>query len=79
MALDGRSGVVTHWNEFKNFGFIRPDDGSEEVFFHRKALDGPVNRWDVVDFTIYPDPSRRTGKMSARKVFVRVSNIGGNQ
>ena len=31
----------------KGFGFIEPDDGSDDVFFHRSRLDPKVNFEDL--------------------------------
>jgi len=32
------TGVVKRWNGDRGFGFVTPDDGSEELFVHMKAL-----------------------------------------
>lgn len=31
-------GVIKAWNDERGFGFIEPDQGGEEIFFHIKAL-----------------------------------------
>jgi uncharacterized membrane protein YsdA (DUF1294 family)/cold shock CspA family protein len=33
-----QKGKVSTWKDDRGFGFIKPDDGREEVFFHRSSL-----------------------------------------
>jgi len=60
-------GTVKWFNGQKGFGFIQPDDGSNDVFVHisaveRAGLNG-LNEGQKVAFELVAD--RRTGKSSA--------------
>ena len=60
-------GTVKWFNAQKGFGFIQPDDGSQDVFVHisaveRSGLSG-LNENQKVTFDLEKD--RRTGKQSA--------------
>merc|ERR1712107_327099 len=63
-------GQLTTWNSERGFGFIRPDDGSEEdVFAHVSALEGgegSVKEGDLVSFI--KDFDERKGKAKAFQV-----------
>jgi CspA family cold shock protein len=52
-------GEVVFWNG-NSFGFIKPDDGDSDVFFHVTDLPPhqSVQRGDRVSFNIEPEPSR---------------------
>lgn len=55
----------------KGFGFITPEDGSKDVFFHMSALvDGvhydDLNEGDQVEFNVVP--GKEPGKVKADEV-----------
>lgn len=49
-----QSGIVKWFSRLKGYGFIKPDDGSREVFVHYSSIDGDGYRnlyeGDRVDF-----------------------------
>ena len=47
-----RSGIVTHFNDSKGYGFIRDSQTQESVFVHINALDGPLKENDKVTFEV---------------------------
>jgi CspA family cold shock protein len=59
------TGKVKMFNDQKGFGFIRPDDGSADVFFHVSACrEGDViTEGKAVNFESGPDP--KSGKIKA--------------
>lgn len=62
------AGKIKMFNENKGFGFIKPDDGGVDVFFHVSALrDGDeVTEGKVVNFEMGVD--QKSGKTKAVSV-----------
>ncbi len=57
----------------KGYGFIKPRDGSEDVFFHYKSLRGEFTgacladiKYKMVDYTCHIDP--QSGRVRASEV-----------
>ena len=57
---DKKTGTVKFFNSKKGFGFITPDDGQKDVFFHAKDLNGvefnDLREGDAVTFEIVEGP-----------------------
>ena len=60
-------GTVKWFNSVKGFGFIQPDDGSQDVFVHISAVERAgmpsLNEGQKVGYEIVQD--RKSGKSSA--------------
>ncbi|PKQ64919.1 cold-shock protein [Labilibaculum filiforme] len=59
-------GTVKFFNESKGFGFIKPDDSSEDIFVHSTGLVDEIRENDRVEY----DSER--GKKGMNAVNVRV-------
>jgi len=61
------TGTVKWFNSQKGFGFIQPDEGSQDVFVHISAVEragmNTLNEGQKVSFEIVAD--RRSGKPAA--------------
>ena len=62
------TGKIKMFNEDKGFGFIKPDDGGVDVFFHVSALrDGDeISQGKAVNFEMGVD--KKSGKPQAVSV-----------
>ena len=60
------TGTVKTWND-RGFGFIRPDDGGDDIFVHARSLPGGVEELNVGDRLRYDERpnSRHAGKFEA--------------
>lgn len=47
-----QEGVVKFFNETKGFGFIKPNDGGNDVFVHSSGLKDRIRENDEVSFEI---------------------------
>ncbi|MER8417980.1 cold-shock protein [Mesorhizobium sp. M1329] len=61
------TGTVKWFNSTKGFGFIQPDDGSQDVFVHISAVEraGLSNLVEGQKINYDIEQDRRTGKSSA--------------
>jgi len=46
-------GKIYKWNDVKGFGFIKPDDGSQKLFFHISVVATNARRPQVGDKVIF--------------------------
>ncbi len=61
-------GTVQFFNNMKNFGFIKPEDGEKDVFVHRSDVQGDaLNEGDKVEFESV-DGDRGPKAINVRKI-----------
>jgi CspA family cold shock protein len=47
-----KTGVVKFFNDTKGFGFIKVDEGGEDLFVHSSGLKSPIRENDKVQFDV---------------------------
>lgn len=47
-----QTGIVKFFNEGKGFGFIKPDDGGEDIFVHVSGTMDQLREKDKVKFAV---------------------------
>jgi CspA family cold shock protein len=64
------TGTVKWFNTQKGFGFIQPENGSNDVFVHISAVEragmGTLNEGQTLSYDVVAD--RRTGKSAAENL-----------
>lgn len=58
-------GKLVKWNDDRGFGFIQPNDQSQEVFLHISDVDRPVRTPRVGDIIFYHTTPGKNGKPRA--------------
>lgn len=64
------TGSVKWFDAVRGYGFIKPDDGSGDVFVHISAVQaaGITQLTDGQQLSYEPQENRKTGKMSAEQL-----------
>ncbi|MCF2147065.1 cold shock domain-containing protein [Desmonostoc muscorum LEGE 12446] len=60
-----QKGQLTTWKDDRGFGFIKPAQGSKEIFLHISALKRASRRPKVGDTILYQLTTQANGKLSA--------------
>jgi len=65
MTKTVNNGFLKTWKDDRGFGFIKPEDGSDDVFIHISAFGGSVRRPHRGDTIFYQIEHGNDGKSKA--------------
>lgn len=71
-----QQGKIISWNQQKGFGFIAPDNGEQDVFFHVSALPDKQCRPRINEAVTFCIGKDKKGRMSATKVTFTKAHSG---
>jgi len=71
MKPDLNKGQLIKWNDDRGFGFIKPSEGSKEVFLHISAVKTTRRRPKVGDTIFYELTTGTDGRISASGVSIQ--------
>ena len=63
-------GKVVSWNDDRGFGFIQPEDRSEQVFFHISSVKKAARRPQTGDSVEFDSTRDASGRLKARAVLL---------
>ncbi len=61
-------GLLVSWNDDRGFGFVRPPDGSANVFVHISSFGAMATRPEVGDIVSYRSGAGKDGRLQALDV-----------
>jgi len=64
-CMTENKGFLKTWKDDRGFGFIKPEDGSDDVFIHISALEGFIRRPHRGDTIFYQIEHGEDGKSKA--------------
>lgn len=65
MQSDWQRGKLVKWNDDRGFGFIQPENQSQEIFLHVSDVDRSIRAPRVGDIILYQTVSGKQGKLRA--------------
>jgi cold shock CspA family protein len=63
-------GKIDQWNDDKGFGFIKPDNGSEKIFFHVSSVKTNARRPRVGDIVLFDSTQDSQQRLKAKSVVI---------
>jgi cold shock CspA family protein len=80
MTNTENKGFLKTWKDDRGFGFIKPEDGSDDIFIHISALTGSTRRPHRGDTVFYQVEHSDDGKSKAVKVHIEgVETVSNNE